>query len=141
MSNDIIARILSSIRSQVDELERLLNADGATNVDATMPVFDPDVDEPPVQPSVGGNRVERDWCALMLWGRLRCLNVREGRGATREDSVLIAKAAGYQDGRAWNKWTGWVQDEDGARWMTDAGMGHLRHYYAAVGRTIPSDLV
>ncbi|MDF2092585.1 hypothetical protein P0Y31_09535 [Knoellia sp. 3-2P3] len=105
-----------------------------------MPSFDPDIDAPAAKPLVDGDRGQRDWCCLMLWAQLRAFNVREGRGATPEESVEFAQRAGYRDGRAWNQWTGWEKDDQGNRWITEDGMGHLRHYYAAVGREIPRDL-
>jgi hypothetical protein len=79
----------------------------------------------------------------MLWAQLRAINVRQGRGATPEESVAIAKRAGYRDGRAWNQWGGWRKDEQGNRWIEEhdkVGTGSLRHYYSAVGRALPRDL-
>jgi len=103
-------------------------------------MFDPERDTPPVTPLVDGDRAQRDWCGLMLWGQLVALNVREGRGATQEESVAIAKRAGYRDGRAWNNWTGWRKGEDGGRWATAVGLGHLRQYFETVDRAMLEDL-
>ena len=110
----------------------------AGKTESDLPVFDPDADTPPLQPAVEGNRAERDWCGLMLWAQLRALNVREGRGATPQESVEMAKAAGYRDGRGWNNWHGWHKDDQGNRWITD--VGNVRYYYSAVERALPADL-
>lgn len=146
-SSSVIAAVVADLRRQADMLERLLD-DGATHAlteAARLEVFDPDVDDPPVRPDVDGTREERDWCALLLWGQLWALNVRARRGATTPESVAMAKRAGYRDGRAWNSWSGWRKDDDGARWVDlsqdgQGGLGALRHYYSAVNRALPGDL-
>lgn len=144
-ATDTVREAISNLRRQADALESLLLNDPEAvsdiSADGKSPVFDPDADEPPVKPDVAGNREQEDWCALMLWGRLRALNVRQARGATPEESREIAKAAGYKDGRGWNAWDlGWEKDSDGSRHFTEDGMRHLRHYYAKVGRSLPDDL-
>ena len=135
--------LINTLRTTLEQLERLvLSADAEVALERPeTPVFDPDTDQAPVTPTVDGNRTERDWVCLLLWAHLRSINVRQGRGATPEESVQIAKKAGYRDGRAWNQWTGWHKDGNGDRWVTDdPGIAHLQHYYAAVGRAIPADL-
>ncbi len=140
MNVDRIIEILSDIRAETEEIELILNEARAAD-QASLPVFDPGSDTPPVRPLVDGSRLQQDWCGLVLWASLRAINVREGRAATPEESVSIAKAAGYRDGRGWNAWTlGWEKDADGGRWITEDGMIHLRNYYDAVGRRIPDDL-
>lgn len=138
-----VRKIISDYRQLTDQLERLLDETPWTSPTSTTtleyPVFDPDIDEPEEHPNVDGSRIQRDWCALMLWAQLRALNVKLGRGATREEVVDIAKSAGYHDGRGWNRWTGWEEREDG-RWVTEVGMGHLRVYYEKVERSLPTYL-
>jgi hypothetical protein len=136
--NTDIQEVINNIRAHVDRLEQLLAGDSSTT--AELAVFDPERDTPPMTPTVEGNRSERDWCALMLWAQLRAINVRQGRGATPQESREIAKAAGYRDGRAWNQWGGWKKDDHGNRWVVEPGMRALRHYYSAVGRALPGDL-
>lgn len=132
---------LAAIRLKLDELEVLIRESGAAQSHDDLPTFDPDTDTPPVTPLVDGSRLQRNWCSLVLWSRLRAVNVRQGRAATPEESVRIAKDAGYQDGRGWNAWTlGWEKDADGGRWMTEDGMIHLQHAADAVGYRIASDL-
>lgn len=134
-----IAQELAAISTQQRHLTARLEAViEELHGSVSAPVFDPWQD-PPVQPLVDGDRTQRDWCALLLWGQLLAVNVRENRGATKPEVVQFAKRAGYADGRGWNKWSGWKEDEDG-RWVTPAGVGHIRHYYAAVNRSLPSDL-
>jgi len=144
-ATDIVRETINALRRQADVLEHLLLTDSAAinaiDADGAAPVFDPETDEPPVKPDVAGTREQQDWCALVLWGRLRAIGARQGRGATPDESREIAKAAGYQDGRGWNAWDlGWSKDEDGNRHFTPDGMIHLRHYYAKVGRALPEDL-
>lgn len=127
-----IAAELRRLAARTEHLTKQLAGDALT-------VFDPEVDEPPVRPLVDGDRAQRDWCSVVLWGRLFAINVRQHRGATKEEVVAIAKAAGYTDGRGWNRWTGW-EERDGGRWALRGGFGHLRHYYEAVSRTLPFDL-
>lgn len=142
---ETIRETVNAMRRQADELEALLG-NGAEHLDEfgkgrALPIFDPETDEPPVKPWVDGSRAQRDWCSIVLWGRLRALAVRQGRGATPEESREIAISAGYKDGRGWNAWSaGWEKDSDGNRIFTEAGMGHLKHYYAQVGRALPEDL-
>lgn len=138
-----VTGLINTLRTTLDQLEQLVLSAAPQSVieESAPPVFDPDTDQPPVTPTVDGNRTERDWVSLMLWAQLRAINVRQGRGATPEESVQIAKTAGYRDGRAWNQWTGWIKDDEGGRWVTeDPGMAHMQHFYAAVGRAIPADL-
>ena len=133
-----LARELGTIAAEQRQIAARLEVLIAHLGSANEPIFDP-TDRPPVHPSHDGDRIQRDWCALTLWARLFALNVRANRGATKEEAVQIAKDAGYADGRGWNRWTGWNEREDG-RWVTTTGIGHLKHYYRQVGRSLPSDL-
>lgn len=131
--------IIDTIRAQLHELEDALEP--SSEPSQPPAVFDPDTDTPEVAPVVYGSRTQRDWCSVMFWAQLRALNVRQARGATHDESVEIAERAGYQDGRGWNRWTGWDKDDEDNRWITDVGMEHLRNYYQAVNRSLPSDFV
>ncbi|MFC0681762.1 hypothetical protein ACFFGH_28355 [Lysobacter korlensis] len=117
--NDILARVRGSARP--DE-------------------FDPEKDTPPVKPLVDGSREQRDWCSILLWGKLAAINIRQQRGATRTEVVQIAVDAGYKDGRGWNSWKGWHDDESGHRWVNTGGSEFLGHYLGRVGRIMPADL-
>jgi hypothetical protein len=125
-----IAAQLRELAARVDLLAGTASASAA---------FDPATDEPTLRPDVNGTRAQKDWTAVMLWGALASIGIREKRGATLEEVVDIAKAAGYADGRAWNRWSGWVDLADG-RWITPTGMSHLRTYLGQVGRTLPAQL-
>jgi|GEM_PF-7009447 len=143
---DTIRQTIAALRVEADNLERVLGADpdgvAAFDSNGDLLIFDPDVDQPPVRPYIKGSEEQQNWCGLMLWAQLRSLNVRQGRGASPEESVGIAQTAGYQDGRGWNRWEfGWFKDENGDRWADeDWGLRHLRNFYAAVRRAVPDDL-
>ena len=131
---------LEELEAVSRRLRRILSASSDDDSSAEgLRVFDPDVDEPTETPLVSGSRVQRDWCSVMLWSQLRAINVRQSRGATKEEVVEIAKSSGYSDGRGWNRWTGW-EDLDDGRWVTTDGMGHLAHYFGEIGRSLPDDL-
>ncbi|MCT1606652.1 hypothetical protein M3B43_04780 [Nesterenkonia massiliensis] len=136
----------STLRARADLLERIaaqLEKEEPLPAGGQSTVFDPDTDTPPVEPRPrheGGSEYQSNWMCLLLWAQLRALNVRQGRGATRAESAEMAKRAGYDDGRAWNRWTGQYKGEDGGRWIDEIGMEHLRYYYSEVGRSIPEDL-
>ncbi|MET4098564.1 hypothetical protein ABIB37_000801 [Agrococcus sp. UYP10] len=132
-----IRSAIASIRAQLEVIEMQLGHEDL----AALEVFDPTEDEPPVPLNLEGTRHQRDWCALLLWARLKALNVREGRGATKAESTEIAQLAGYTDARGWNRWSGWVKDDENGRWVTSDGEKHLRHYYSAVGRRLPDDFL
>ncbi|WP_426516775.1 hypothetical protein ACPPVQ_18850 [Diaminobutyricibacter sp. McL0618] len=130
-----------------DELELLRNVDPESAGERKLApmreegVFDPEFDSAPVTPLVNGDREQKDWCGLILFGQLYALNRRRGRGATATERLTIAKAAGYTDNRAWSGWPNtWHDDEAGGRWIDNDGLGFLRHYYNEVRRTAPDDL-
>lgn len=143
---DTLRATATRLREQADVLDRLAASlpEGSSPSPAEVPgaTFDPGRDTPPVTPFVNGTRIQQDWTCVMLWGQLLALNVRENRGATSAESRLIAKSAGYRDGRAWNAWTeaASTKDSNGGRWITQVGKDHLKFYLDAVGRTLPDDL-
>jgi hypothetical protein len=158
-ADDVIKDTINTLRERANALEALLGdspqatlAHLGTNPDRV--VFDPDTDAPAIPGDIDGNRDARDWCAVLLWSKLRALNVRHGRGATPEESRDIAVQSGYRDGRGWNAWThGWAKDADGNRWIEDKkddsgdysedggwGMRHLNHFMDKVGYALPEDL-
>lgn len=129
------------LRTEAERLESIATRINDNQVEGTsLPAFDPGRDAPPVTPRVDGDRTQRDWCSIMLWSQLLAVNVRHDRGATPDESREIAKSSGYQDGRAWNQWTGWTKDADGNRWIDETGRGHLAQYLSRVGRSLPEDL-
>lgn len=166
MSNDNAAwrAISTSFRSLADVLDALLQQTGdrPTMVRSTITsshlepgsVFDPQRDRPPVAPAPQGSREQADWCGLLFFGQLWAINVREQRGATVSEQTAIARAAGYQDRRAFAGWQWtWADREDG-RWITEddelspndkargrsSGMAFLRWYAEAVGVRLPDDM-
>lgn len=104
--------------------------------------FDPEHDHPEVDPDPHGTRAQKDWAGLQLFGRIQAINQRKNRGATKTECIEIAQKAGYRDARAWAGWNPptWQDDENNARWITEAGIGFLRDYYNQVNRTLPKDL-
>lgn len=134
---DQLAEIAREQRALAARIDTLLSiAEGAQLDKASWPIFDPYSDTPAVSPNAAGNRQQRDWTSMMLWGTLATLNARERRGATRDEVVAIAKAAGYSDGRGWNAWSGWIDLHDG-RWIDRPGEEHLRAYYERQERRLP----
>lgn len=121
---------------------------------APLPIFDPEKDQPPVEPSLTGTREAMDWCGLILFGRLRALNMRRRRGASIDEQREIGLAAGCQGRHGFSGWPWTWVDRDDGRWITDdddlsatdvaagrsSGMAFLRHYSRAVGVKLPDDL-
>lgn len=156
--------IAATFRSLADELDVLLDSSldpPADSQASSQPaphepgrVFDPQRDRPTVTPAPTGAREQVDWCGLMFFGQLAALNVREQRGATVSEQLAIARAAGYQDRRAFAGWPWTWTDRDGGRWITDddeltendkargrsSGIGFLRWYAEALGVRLPDDL-
>lgn len=132
----------ATLRTEAERLESIAAkiSEGLADDNARPIIFDPEQDAAPVTPKVDGDRTQRDWCCIVLWSELLALNVRQERGASPDESRDIAKSAGYQDGRAWNQWTGWRKDADGNRWIDAGGRAHLAEYLARVGRVLPEDL-
>jgi hypothetical protein len=132
-----LAGIAQEQRALAARIDALLSTTEGGRLDkASWPIFDPYSDKPAVTPSAAGTREQRDWTSMVLWGTLAALNARENRGASRDEVVAIAKAAGYSDGRGWNAWTGWVDLHDG-RWIDRPGEAHLRTYYERQERRLP----
>lgn len=139
---DDLRQIASEQRALADRIDALLSGAAAADLGHEhWPVFDPDVDEPPVVPDISGNRQQLDWVAIMLWGQLAALNARENRGASRAEYVEFAKRAGYRDGRGWNAWTGTTVDLHDGRWVDRPGETHLRTFYDRQQRRIPGDVL
>ena len=147
----VLQIVIGGLRNMADELESIRKDRPQLNNEASVlrksapafeeGVFDPELDIPPVVPLVSGDRLQRDWCGLILFGQLYALNQRRDRGATASERLAMAKAAGYADNRAWSGWPNtWHDDESGGRWIDKDGLGFLRHYYNAVSRTLPDDL-
>ncbi|WP_211160634.1 MULTISPECIES: hypothetical protein [Microbacterium] len=137
-----LREIVEEQRALADRLALLLaELEGGTadSIQPGSPIFDPDIDEPPMRPSIDGNRAQLDWVSIMIWSRLAALNVREHRGASRDEYVQWAKEAGYRDGRGWNRWDGYDDLSDG-RWINGVGIGHLRAYCRRQNRSIPDDI-
>ena len=145
-----IVSIITELREIVEE-QRLLadrladllahfNSSVDADDESDWPTFDPDRDEPPMRASIDGNRAQLDWVSILIWSKLAALNVREHRGASRDEYVQWAKDAGYRDGRGWNRWDGYDDLYDG-RWINSVGMGHVREYYRRQHRSIPADIV
>ncbi len=157
---DALRIIIDSYRALADRLEALLDDPAAAT--ASPPelgprpsprgaVFDPETSVPPVAPMpTGGTREQADWCGLIFFGMLRAINVRQGRGATPGERTAIARAAGYQDARAYSGWTWTWQDRPDGRWITEdddapaegrrSGMTWLRLYAETLNVTLPGDL-
>lgn len=156
MTNDnpALQAIIDAHRELADKLEKLLAEPEAIQPSDTAEdqqqttftlegtTFDPQRDQPEVRPDPQGTRAEKDWCGLLLFGKLRAINQRKNRGATKAERLEIAQAAGYRDARAWAGWSPptWQDDENSGRWINEAGMGSLRHYYTQVNRVVPDDL-
>lgn len=156
MTNDnhALRAIIDAHRELADKLEKLLTEPEATQSRDTAEdkqqttltfegtTFDPQRDQPESRPDPQGTPAEKDWCILLLFGKLRAINQRKNRGATKAERLEIAQAAGYRDARAWAGWSPstWVDDENGGRWLNETGMDFLRHYYTQVNRVIPDDL-
>ncbi|WP_137845170.1 hypothetical protein [Microbacterium sp. 2FI] len=138
-----IRQIVADQRELADRLEQVL-ADNQWMAElvegAAWPVFDPETDEPAVRPDINGNRAQLNWVTIVLWSKLAVVNVREGRGATREEYIQFSKDAGYRDGRGWNAWDGYEDREDG-RWIAGGGVRHLAVYYERERRSIPADIL
>ena len=145
--------IIDGHRQIIAGLESLLGDQphgSPTRIAATNPwrdggVFDPEKDEPDVAPDPNGTRRQKDWCGLVILGRLRAVNQRKGRGANKTECVEISEAAGYKGGKGWTGSGDWLkayEDNADGRWLTaDKGMDFLRHYYEALGLDVPEDLV
>ena len=112
---------------------------------ADLPVWDPLTDAPLVQPKVQGTDDEINWCCLTYLGAVWATNVREDRGANRDEIKEFAVRAGYRDGRAvtaWSKGNGATRnDDDKLRWMTPNGKAWTQGYATKCGVRLPDDVV
>jgi hypothetical protein len=170
--------IIDSYRSLADQLENLFGDHGTTLkltppplspsegwvMRSTAPwgVFDPET-EAPVKPSPHPDsevdpeerQKQLDWCGFIFFGRLRALNVRQGRGADESEQRAIGRAAGYVGRTGFNGWPWTWEDHEDGRWITDddditeedkakdriSGMAFLRHYAKQLKISLPDDLV
>jgi hypothetical protein len=104
-------------------------------------VFDPELIQPETTPAPIGTPRQVAWSAVIFFGQLRAINQRQHRGATDAERLDIAQAAGYQDRRGFSGWPGtWRDDETGARWITDQGVGLLHHYASELDISLPTDI-
>lgn len=149
--------IAASHRALADSLERLLQdqppteagqVDSGTRPEAATPassVWDPETDEPLVQPKVVGTREEQDWCCFTYLGGIYAINKRYERGATVSEVREYAIKAGYRDGRAvtaWSKGRGpTYNDEAKQRWIKPEGAEQwVKGLATKLGVTLPDDL-
>ncbi len=155
-----LSAIATTSRNLADALDKLL--DGDTSITSQSPlggagslatrgreqqdaVWDPEVDEPLVEPKVVGTREEQDWCCLTYLGGIYAINKRYNRGANKHEVREYAMKAGYRDGRAvtaWSKGNGATQnDEEKQRWVTDAGVNYwVKGLAEKHGVALPADL-
>lgn len=105
--------------------------------------FDPEFDAPPFAPDPRPDAPERqrDLAVIILFGRLYAINARREREAERRDLVAIAKAAGYTDGRAWNRWSSeFVEREGAGKVLTETGHALLLERARRQDIVLPEDL-
>jgi hypothetical protein len=160
LDSDALATLVAGYRSLADQLEEFLKVERAipearpATAMVSGAVFDPEHDVPPVTPKVHGTREEQDWCVIVFFGRLRALNVRQGRGADQSEQRALGNAAGYKGRVAFNGWTWTWKDRADGRWITDddeltgderangrtSGMGFLREYVKRRNVVLPEDL-
>lgn len=157
-TDEALRIIIAGLRSIADDLEQLGERGGQPAAAAPLvpnKAFDPEIDVPDVKPVPNdGTRDQLDWCGLIFFSRLRAINVRQHRGATPQERVAIARAAGYRDARAYSGWTWTWEDREDGRWITDdddlieedkakgrlSGVAFMRHYAEALDRVLPDDI-
>jgi len=117
--------------------------------------FDPENDAPRVLPKSKGTPEEQQWCMVLFFGRLRAINVRQGRGATPDEQRAIGYAAGYKGRSGYNGWPWTYIDQEDGRWISDdadlqaadvelgriSGMSFLRWAALQLDISLPTDLL
>ena len=87
-----LMQIASEQRALAARLEQIIAHGGSVGggLGEEWPVFDPDVDEPPVHPDISGNRTQLDWVSILLWSKLAAPNARGRRGASRDEYIQFS---------------------------------------------------
>ncbi|NYG57114.1 hypothetical protein BJ980_000037 [Nocardioides daedukensis] len=152
-SSDLIAKAL---RAGAEAILAVLNGTegGAAKTVAGVapdnggPIeYDPLHDDPPFTPVPNGGTEAEGWMTSVTYlGAIARINAEENRGATREEIPVLAKRAGYVDGRVVNGWNSRptsvrsIENKDGARFLNQAGLDYVKKCADKLGITLVGEM-